>query len=109
MIVLSQVCTVEETKSVHLLMTTVGVEPGFLCDTLIPALQFLVKTLTIDMATLTEALFETIIGDPSTYNVSFSWYGIIFILILVFLCCSSEMLKENKKKQKIKSPPQETA
>ncbi|CAJ1079858.1 uncharacterized protein abca12 [Xyrichtys novacula] len=73
----SKVCAVEKTKSVRVLMRAVGLEPGQLCDTFMPALQIVVKTLTMNVTTLTNVLFEMFIGNPQTYDVNFSWTSVL--------------------------------
>ncbi|XP_034550567.1 uncharacterized protein abca12 [Notolabrus celidotus] len=73
----SQVCNVEKTESVRVLVRTIGFEPDVLCDTLMPALQFLVKSITMNMTTVIDAVFETFIGDPSTYDVNSNWTSVL--------------------------------
>ncbi|XP_070770245.1 uncharacterized protein abca12 [Enoplosus armatus] len=69
----SQVCALENTESVRLLMWALSMEPGQLCHTFLPSLQVLVESLMKDAASLTDAMFQAFIGDPSTYNVQSDW------------------------------------
>ncbi|KAM6978364.1 uncharacterized protein abca12 [Tautogolabrus adspersus] len=69
----AQVCTVENTETVRMLMLTLGLERGQLCYTLMPALQIVVKSLMMNSTSLSEALFDAVIGDPSTYDVNSNW------------------------------------
>ncbi|XP_035533108.1 ATP-binding cassette sub-family A member 12 [Morone saxatilis] len=69
----SQVCTLENTESVRLLMVALSIEPGQLCNTFLPSLQILVKSLMMNMTALTDAIFQAVIGDPRTYNVQSIW------------------------------------
>ncbi|KAG7227448.1 hypothetical protein INR49_005262 [Caranx melampygus] len=73
----SQVCTLENTQSMQLLMQYLSIEPGQLCHTLLPGLQMLVEGLMVNRTALTDAFFQTFIGDPSTYNVEATWTSVI--------------------------------
>nr|XP_046260291.1 glucosylceramide transporter ABCA12 [Scatophagus argus] len=73
----SQVCTLEKTESVRLLMWTLSMEPGQLCHTLMPSLQFLVDSLMMNTTSLVDAFFQAIIGDPSSYNVRSNWTSVL--------------------------------
>lgn len=72
--ILLQVCTLENTQSVKLLLQYLSIEPGQLCHTFLPGLQMLVEGLLINTTTLTDAFLQTFIGDPTTYNVQATWY-----------------------------------
>ncbi|XP_051259483.1 uncharacterized protein abca12 isoform X6 [Dicentrarchus labrax] len=69
----SQVCTLENTESVHLLIVALSIEPGQLCNTFLPSLQILVESLMMNVTALTDAIFQAVIGDPRTYNVQSIW------------------------------------
>uniref|UniRef100_A0A8C4EJC6 ATP-binding cassette, sub-family A (ABC1), member 12 n=1 Tax=Dicentrarchus labrax TaxID=13489 RepID=A0A8C4EJC6_DICLA len=71
----SQVCTLENTESVHLLIVALSIEPGQLCNTFLPSLQILVESLMMNVTALTDAIFQAVIGDPRTYNVQSIWYS----------------------------------
>ncbi|XP_060910213.1 uncharacterized protein abca12 isoform X2 [Labrus mixtus] len=73
----AQVCSVEKTETVRMLMSTLAIEPGQLCYTLMPALQIVAKSLMMNSTSLSEALFEAVIGDPSTYDVNFNWTSVM--------------------------------
>ncbi|XP_078117793.1 uncharacterized protein abca12 isoform X2 [Sander vitreus] len=73
----SKVCTLEKTESVRLLMWALSVEPGQLCNTLLPSLQMLVETLMMNGTALTDAIFQTVIGDPKTYDVHSHWSSVL--------------------------------
>lgn len=67
-----QVCVLEETESVRHLMWTLGLEPGQLCDTF-TGLQMLLQSLQMNTTTLSDTVFQTLIGDPSTFDVQTNW------------------------------------
>ncbi|XP_041662328.1 ATP-binding cassette sub-family A member 12 [Cheilinus undulatus] len=71
----AQLCAVEKTDSVHLLMS--DVKPGFLCFTLMPSVQFILKSLTMNSSAVMETMFETIIGDPRDYDVNSNWTSML--------------------------------
>uniref|UniRef100_A0A8C9YEQ3 ATP binding cassette subfamily A member 12 n=1 Tax=Sander lucioperca TaxID=283035 RepID=A0A8C9YEQ3_SANLU len=73
----SLVCTLEKTESVRLLMWALSVEPGQLCNTLLPSLQMLVETLMMNGTSLTDTIFQTVIGDPKTYDVHSQWSSVL--------------------------------
>ncbi|XP_071316090.1 ATP-binding cassette sub-family A member 13 [Trachinotus anak] len=73
----SQVCTLENTESVHLLMQYLSIEPGQLCRTFLPSLQILVESLMMNTASMTDAILQTFIGDPSTYDVHTNWTSVL--------------------------------
>ncbi|XP_023284363.1 ATP-binding cassette sub-family A member 12 [Seriola lalandi dorsalis] len=73
----SQVCALENTESVHLLMRYLSIEPGQLCHTFLPSLQILVESLMMNTTALTDAVFQTFIGNPSTYNVHANWTSVL--------------------------------
>ncbi|XP_040913792.1 ATP-binding cassette sub-family A member 12 [Toxotes jaculatrix] len=73
----SQVCALESTESLHLLMWSLAIEPGQLCHTFLPSLQILVESLMMNTTTLTDAIFQTFFGDPRTYNVQANWTSVL--------------------------------
>lgn len=73
-------CAVEQTESVRLLMLSLSIEPGQLCNTILPSLQMLVESLMMNTSYLSDAIFQTAIGEPKAYNLHSNWYNIVFIL-----------------------------
>ncbi|KAM4609404.1 uncharacterized protein ACJ7VT_015176 [Polymixia lowei] len=69
----SQVCALENMEFVRQLMRGLYVEPGQLCQTVIPGLKVLAQSLLRNGGELSDALFQTFIGDPSTYDVNANW------------------------------------
>ncbi|TKS67339.1 ATP-binding cassette sub-family A member 12 [Collichthys lucidus] len=67
----SQVCTLENTTSVRLLLGAFSIQPGQLCHAFIPSLQALVESL--NMTSLMDAIFQTTVGDPKTYHIQSDW------------------------------------
>uniref|UniRef100_A0A3Q3JQ42 ABC transporter domain-containing protein n=1 Tax=Monopterus albus TaxID=43700 RepID=A0A3Q3JQ42_MONAL len=63
------VCALENTESAHLLMSLFSIEPGQLCNTFLPSLQFLIENRLMNMTSLSDAIFDAFIGDPITYTV----------------------------------------
>ncbi|XP_068429142.1 uncharacterized protein abca12 [Clinocottus analis] len=73
----SKVCTLEETESVRLLIGTLSIEPGQLCQTIQPSLQILVESLMMNTTFLTDAIFQAVIGDPQAYNIQSNWSSVL--------------------------------
>ncbi|XP_037645999.1 uncharacterized protein abca12 isoform X4 [Sebastes umbrosus] len=73
----SKVCTLEKTQSVRQLMLALSIEPGQLCHTVLPSLQILTESLTMNTTALTDAIFQAFIGDPQTYNVQSNWSSVL--------------------------------
>ncbi|XP_064800500.1 uncharacterized protein abca12 isoform X2 [Oncorhynchus masou masou] len=72
----SKVCALEDMDSIQQVMQALSLGPGFLCETAMPILQafhIMTQSLAQDSSDLFEALFETFIGDPNTYNVNINW------------------------------------
>ncbi|XP_032384919.1 ATP-binding cassette sub-family A member 12 isoform X2 [Etheostoma spectabile] len=72
-----KVCTLEKTESVRLLMSALSVEPGQLCNTILPSLQMLVETLMMNGTSLPDAIFQTVIGEPKTFDVHSEWSSVL--------------------------------
>ncbi|XP_067108192.1 glucosylceramide transporter ABCA12 [Osmerus mordax] len=73
---LSTVCAIEKMGSIQQLLQSMSVSQGLLCETVLPVTQAmyeLTKNLVQDSSNLYDALFETFIGDPMTYNVQTNW------------------------------------
>ncbi|XP_031714357.1 ATP-binding cassette sub-family A member 12 [Anarrhichthys ocellatus] len=73
----SKVCTLENTESVRLLMSAFSIEPGQLCQTVLPSLQILVENLNMNTTFLTDAIFLAVIGDPKAYNIQSNWSSVL--------------------------------
>ncbi|KAK5861274.1 hypothetical protein PBY51_022684 [Eleginops maclovinus] len=73
----SKVCAVEQTESVRLLMWSLSMEPGQLCDTILPSLQMLVESLMMNTSYLNDAIFQTVIGEPKTYKIDSDWSSLL--------------------------------
>ncbi|XP_053295252.1 uncharacterized protein abca12 isoform X4 [Pleuronectes platessa] len=73
----SQVCALENTETMHQLLRLLSIEPGQLCRTILPSLQLLAESLLIDASTLTDAVFQSFIGEPKTYNISSDWTDVL--------------------------------
>ncbi|KAM9710193.1 uncharacterized protein abca12 isoform 2-T2 [Menidia menidia] len=69
----SQVCTLERTESVHQLLLTLSIEPGQLCHTFLPSLQILAESLLMNTTSMSEVIFQAVIGEPRSYNVQTNW------------------------------------
>uniref|UniRef100_UPI003AAEC31A uncharacterized protein abca12 n=1 Tax=Centroberyx gerrardi TaxID=166262 RepID=UPI003AAEC31A len=72
----SQVCVLEEMDSVRQLMQLLSVDPGQLCRTLLPSLQILAQSLR-NRSELSDALFQTLIGDPGAYDINANWTSVL--------------------------------
>ncbi|KAF3843012.1 hypothetical protein F7725_001861 [Dissostichus mawsoni] len=73
----SKVCAVEQTESVRLLMLSISIEPGQLCNTILPSLQMLVESLMMNTSYLSDAIFQTAIGEPKAYNLNSNWSSLL--------------------------------
>nr|XP_057937662.1 glucosylceramide transporter ABCA12 [Doryrhamphus excisus] len=69
----SQVCIVEDTASLRYLLEVISLEPGQLCHIVLPGLKTLLEGLLVNTTDLNDALFQTIIGDPSTFDQRTDW------------------------------------
>ncbi|KAK1903421.1 ATP-binding cassette sub-family A member 12, partial [Dissostichus eleginoides] len=74
----SKVCAVEQTESVRLLMLSISIEPGQLCNTILPSLQMLVESLMMNTSYLSDAIFQTAIGEPKAYHLNSNCQGLGF-------------------------------
>ncbi|XP_053732917.1 glucosylceramide transporter ABCA12 [Synchiropus splendidus] len=73
----AQVCMLEKKESVQDVMSSLSLEPGLVCEVVLPVLQMMIKIRSINTSELMEALFETVIGDPATYKVEANWTSVI--------------------------------
>ncbi|KAL0963737.1 hypothetical protein UPYG_G00310290, partial [Umbra pygmaea] len=72
----SKVCALGQMDSNKQLMQALSLDSGFLCQTFMPTLQSLhvmTRSIVQDNTDLYNALFETFIGDPNTYNINTNW------------------------------------
>lgn len=51
------------------LMQSLSLEPGLLCNSILPSLKSLANT-----STLVDNIFDVLIGEPRLYNVQTNWY-----------------------------------
>ncbi|KAM7380664.1 hypothetical protein PAMP_003942 [Pampus punctatissimus] len=72
----SQVCTLEKTESMRVLMWAFSIQPGQLCHTFLPSLQLLFQNLMNNTVALSDAIFQTVIGDPSSYKIKTNWTSV---------------------------------
>ncbi|XP_059199203.1 glucosylceramide transporter ABCA12 [Centropristis striata] len=73
----SKVCALENTETVRVLMQAFSIQPGQLCRTFLPSLQMLIENLTVNVSSVTDAIFQVLIGDPKTYNVKADWASVL--------------------------------
>ncbi|XP_036965803.1 ATP-binding cassette sub-family A member 12 isoform X3 [Acanthopagrus latus] len=73
----TQVCTLEDTETVRLLMEALPLEPGQLCHIFLPSMQTMVESLVVNMTSLIDAIFVAVIGDPIAYNVQSTWTSVL--------------------------------
>lgn len=75
---------VEQTETVRMMMWVVSVEPGQLCHTVMPTLEMLLEGLMMNsITTLSDAVFDALVGDPTTYDIKSHWYDFMFISLVV--------------------------
>ncbi|XP_071381008.1 uncharacterized protein abca12 [Centroberyx affinis] len=72
----SQVCALENMDSMRQLMQLLSVDPGQVCRTLMPSLQILAQSLR-NRSELSDALFQTFIGDPGAYDIDANWTSVL--------------------------------
>lgn len=77
---LLQICTLETKEQMQQLLLFLSIEPGQLCNTILPSLQGLLDLLVTNSSTLAEAMFQTFIGNPKTYSVQGNWYYNYYLL-----------------------------
>ncbi|XP_067300426.1 uncharacterized protein abca12 isoform X2 [Pseudorasbora parva] len=73
---LTQVCALENMASVQLISQVLPLGPRLLCDTVVPAIQalhVLSTSLVNQTSNIYDLIFQTFIGDPSTYNTDVNW------------------------------------
>ncbi|XP_028991900.1 uncharacterized protein abca12 [Betta splendens] len=73
----SQVCALESSETVGVLMSSLSMEPGLLCDTFLPSLEILFYSVIMNMTSLTESIVQAVIGDPNTYNIQPTWASVL--------------------------------
>ncbi|CAN9497876.1 unnamed protein product [Ophioblennius macclurei] len=74
---ISQECELESLESVSLLMGSLSIEPGQLCRSILPGLQTLIESLLMDPSTLSDVIFQAVIGDPQKYQVHANWSAVL--------------------------------
>ncbi|XP_048050303.1 glucosylceramide transporter ABCA12 isoform X2 [Megalobrama amblycephala] len=73
---LTQVCALENMASVQLISQVLPLGPRLLCDTVVPAIQalhVLSSSLVNQSTDIYDLIFQTFVGDPSTYNTEVDW------------------------------------
>ncbi|XP_008296369.1 ATP-binding cassette sub-family A member 12 [Stegastes partitus] len=73
----SQVCVLENKDSARLIMETLSIGPGLLCQTLFPLLEVLVESLQMNTSAMSDAVFQTVVGDPMSYNFHANWSSVM--------------------------------
>ncbi|KAK7939643.1 hypothetical protein WMY93_002969 [Mugilogobius chulae] len=72
-----QVCDLEKTKPLQILVEGLSLEPGELCNGIVPGLQILIEGLLFNTSTLMDNIFEVFVGEPRLYNLQTDWKAII--------------------------------
>ncbi|KAK7169397.1 hypothetical protein R3I93_005384 [Phoxinus phoxinus] len=73
---LTQVCALENMTSVQLISQVLPLGPRLLCDTVVPTIQafhVLSTSLVNQTSNIYDLIFQTFVGDPSTYNTKVDW------------------------------------
>ncbi|PWA31216.1 hypothetical protein CCH79_00002910, partial [Gambusia affinis] len=65
----SEVCVLESTDLVALLLQSLSMKPGDLCHTVLPSLQVLADVVQSNKTSLSEIVFQAVVGDPRGYNL----------------------------------------
>ncbi|XP_019750907.1 uncharacterized protein abca12 [Hippocampus comes] len=73
----SQVCKVENTEFAHHLLGAFALESGQLCSSLLPGLRVLLQAVQGRDTDLGDAIFQTLVGDPSTYDDDTDWSSLL--------------------------------
>ena len=60
------------------LWQAVSMEPGLMCQTIMPSLQFVAQALLMNTSDLSESLFQVFIGNSSDYDINSDWYHLVF-------------------------------
>uniref|UniRef100_A0A3P8QCK2 ABC transporter domain-containing protein n=1 Tax=Astatotilapia calliptera TaxID=8154 RepID=A0A3P8QCK2_ASTCA len=71
------VCLLEDTETVHLLMQSLNIESGQLCHTFLPSLEVIIEGLVMNTTSLVDIFYQTVIGDPRSYNVHTDWSSVL--------------------------------
>ncbi|CAI5656359.1 unnamed protein product [Oreochromis niloticus] len=71
------VCMLEDTETVHLLMQSLNIESGQLCNTFLPSLEVIIEGLVMNTTSLVDIFYQTVIGDPRSYNVHTDWSAVL--------------------------------
>ncbi|XP_077392009.1 uncharacterized protein abca12 isoform X2 [Festucalex cinctus] len=72
-----QVCKMEQTEFGDHLLGAFAMEPGQLCYGLLPGLQVLLQAVQVNTTDLNDAIFFTLVGDPSTYDDDTDWSAVL--------------------------------
>ncbi|XP_077472726.1 uncharacterized protein abca12 [Stigmatopora argus] len=73
----AEVCMLENTEFGHQLLAALSLEPGQFCYSILPGLQTLLQLWQSNMTDLNDALYQLLIGDPSTYDQNTDWSDVV--------------------------------
>ncbi|KAJ3592037.1 hypothetical protein NHX12_007167 [Muraenolepis orangiensis] len=71
-----QVCELENMEAVRHLAVALRLPHGQLCSTVTPAVRILVQSLPANLSNLYDGIFNTLVGEPLTYNVDRQCFGL---------------------------------
>ncbi|XP_052462840.1 uncharacterized protein abca12 isoform X16 [Carassius gibelio] len=77
---LTKVCALENMATVQLITSFLPLGPRLLCDTVVPTIQafhVLTTNLVNQSTDIYDLIFQTFVGDPSTYNTEVDWTSIL--------------------------------
>ncbi|XP_032422830.1 ATP-binding cassette sub-family A member 12 [Xiphophorus hellerii] len=73
----SEVCALENSDLVALLLQSLSMKPGDLCHTVLPSLQVLADAVQSNKTSLSEIVFQAVVGDPRRYNLQSDWTALL--------------------------------
>ncbi|XP_072301151.1 glucosylceramide transporter ABCA12 [Eucyclogobius newberryi] len=76
-----QVCDLEKTNSLKILVQGLSLEPGEFCNGIVPGMQILTEGLLFNISTLVNNIFEVFVGEPKLYNIQTNWTSVITELV----------------------------
>ncbi|XP_051999206.1 glucosylceramide transporter ABCA12-like [Xyrauchen texanus] len=77
---LTQVCALENMASMQMISQALSLRPRLLCGTIVPtfqALHVLTTNVVNKSVDIYELIFQTFVGDPSTYNIEVDWTSVL--------------------------------
>uniref|UniRef100_A0A3B3UCG3 ATP binding cassette subfamily A member 12 n=1 Tax=Poecilia latipinna TaxID=48699 RepID=A0A3B3UCG3_9TELE len=78
----SEVCAL---TCLSFIFISLSMKPGDLCHTVLPSLQVLVEAVRSNKTSLSEIIFQAVVGDPRSYNLQSDWYKRFLHLSEIFL------------------------